>query len=108
MSDRAEIEILFFDDCPNYRDAIDLVRLLLAESHFDADLKLTLVEEPERARELRFLGSPTIRVNGRDVEPGADEREDYVLACRVYQTEHGPGGVPDPRWIVWGLEAVAA
>ena len=108
MTDRTEIEILYFDECPNYRAAAELVQLLLGESHFDADLKLTGVEDSERARELRFLGSPTIRVNGRDVEPGANAREDYVLACRVYQTEHGPSGVPDPRWIVWALESVAA
>jgi hypothetical protein len=48
---------------------------------------------------MRFLGSPTIRVNGRDVEPGADDRETFVLACRVYRTEAGISGQPLDAWI---------
>lgn len=48
---------------------------------------------------MRFLGSPTVRVNGRDVEPGAEERTDYVLACRVYRGEAGFSGQPDERWV---------
>jgi hypothetical protein len=49
--------------------------------------------------ELRFLGSPTIRVDGRDVEPGAEERQEFVLSCRVYRTERGLAGQPDEAWI---------
>ena len=96
MSTRAEIEILYFDDCPNYRAAIELVHLLVGEGRFDADVRAIRVEDAEQASELRFLGSPTVRVTGRDVEPGADERSEYVLACRVYQTEHGHDGRARP------------
>ena len=47
------------------------------------------VADLDAATELRFLGSPTVRVNGRDVEPGAELRREFVLSCRVYQTEQG-------------------
>jgi hypothetical protein len=54
---------------------------------------------------LRFLGSPTVRVDGRDVEPGADERDEFALACRVYRTQDGLRGQPDPEWITAALRA---
>jgi hypothetical protein len=69
------------------------------------EVRLTQVPDAEAARRQRFLGSPTVRVNGRDVEPGAGQRTDYVYACRVYRTESGISGQPDERWL---REAIAA
>ena len=40
----------------------------------------------EEAEQHRLLGSPSVRVGGRDVEPGADERESFIFACRIYRT----------------------
>ena len=50
------------------------------------------------------LGSPTVRVDGRDVEPDADEREQFQHACRVYRTVEGFRGQPDARWVGAALE----
>lgn len=52
---------------------------------------------PETAVAQRFLGSPSIRVNGRDVEPAAADRLDFVYSCRVYRTESGLVGQPPER-----------
>ncbi len=93
------VEILFFDGCPNHERARLLVERVAAELGIEPELHLVNVPDPEAARRLRFLGSPTIRVDGRDVEPGAEERSDYVLSCRVYRTESGFAGQPDERWI---------
>jgi hypothetical protein len=60
---------------------------------------LVEVKTPEAAEELRFLGSPTIRVAGKDVEPGADERAEVQYACRLYRTPAGFSGTPDPEWV---------
>jgi hypothetical protein len=57
------------------------------------------VHDAEAAAPLRFLGSPTIRVDGHDVEPGADDRTEYVFACRLYRSEGGVRGEPDEQWI---------
>jgi hypothetical protein len=38
-------------------------------------------------------------VNGRDVEPGANERSDFALSCRVYRTDAGVSGQPDEQWL---------
>ena len=98
-STRPRVEILSFAGCP-YRDsARDLVERVVGELHIEADVELVDVADPEAAARLRFLGSPTIRVDGRDVEPGADERTEYALSCRVYATQGGLAGEPDARWL---------
>jgi hypothetical protein len=94
-----EVEILYFDGCPNHPAAADLVQDVLADRRLDVEVRKVRVESPEEAERMRFLGSPTVRVDGRDVEPGADERADYVLACRVYRTAEGTSGIPDRRWV---------
>ena len=65
------------------------------------------VTDVETAEQLHFLGSPTIRVEGRDVEPGADERDDFALSCRVYRSEHGLTGQPDAQLIRDALTSAA-
>lgn len=99
------IEILTFESCPNAQAAKDLVDRVVAESRVDAEVEYTDVPDPAAAKRLRFLGSPTIRVDGRDIEPGADRRTEYVLACRIYRTEERIAGVPDDRWLRDALEA---
>ena len=93
------VEILYFDGCPNHEATRVLVERVADELELDARVKLVEVHGPEAARTMRFLGSPTVRVDGRDVEPGAEERTEYVLACRVYQGEHGFSGQPDKAWV---------
>jgi hypothetical protein len=99
MSASLTVELLYFDGCPNHGAARDAIERIAAEEEVAIDLRLVEVTSQEAARAARFLGSPTIRVNGRDVEPGADERGTFVLACRVYQTEAGIGGQPSDDWI---------
>jgi ABC-type phosphate transport system ATPase subunit len=53
----------------------------------------------EQAPDIVTVGLPSVRVNGRDVEPGVDAREAFVLACRVYQTESGLNGRPRETWV---------
>jgi len=94
-----KIEILTFDGCPNAQVVRELVERVLADSEVDAELAHVNIPDPETAQRLRFLGSPTIRVDGRDIEPGAEERTDYALACRTYRTARGTAGTPDERWL---------
>jgi hypothetical protein len=96
---RPRVEILYFDGCPNHEPARALVERVAAELQLKPTIDLVEVADAESAAQLRFLGSPTIRVDGRDVEPGASERQEFVLSCRVYRTERGLGGQPDEAWI---------
>ena len=88
-----EIELLYFDGCPSYRTAEKTLREVLAKEGMEADVELVAVNSDEEARRLYFPGSPTIRVEGRDLFPVA-EREDWSLGCRVYVTPEGFKGSP--------------
>lgn len=98
MSKRV-VEVLGFDGCPNIESVVALVGRLLGESAVDAELRRVEVVDADAAARLRFLGSPSIRVDGRDIEPGADNRSEYVFACRIYRTDAGMSGQPDERWL---------
>ena len=98
-SRRPQVELLYFDGCPNHRSAQALVERVSAEIGISVELKLVNVLDPDTASRDRFLGSPSIRVDGRDIEPGAEARTDYALACRLYRTETGTFGQPDERWL---------
>ncbi len=88
-----KIELLYFDGCPTYETAAKTLRAVLAEEEMEAEVALLAVNSDEEARRLRFPGSPTIRVDGRDLFP-APEREDWRLGCRVYATPEGLQGSP--------------
>jgi hypothetical protein len=96
---RPLVEILYFHGCPNYEAARLLVERVSSELGVEPDLRLVRVPDEEAAQRLRFLGSPTIRVSGRDVEPEAHERDEYVLPCRVYRTASGLAGQPEEGWV---------
>src|SRR5438132_12403288 len=96
---RPVIEILYFDGCPNHEPVLATVQRVDRELGTNADVRLVTVPDQETAQRLRFLGSPTIRVDGVDVDPHSNARSEYALACRVFTTEHGPAGQLDERWI---------
>lgn len=93
------VELLYFEGCPNYERTRALVERVAAELELAPTIELVEVNDPDAAVAHRFLGSPTVRIDGRDVEPGADERREFVLACRVYQTDAGPAGAPNEEWV---------
>lgn len=93
------VEVLYFDGCPNHEPAIALIERLGRELGLEPEVRLVRVPDQAAAERLRFLGSPTVRVGGTDVEPHADERSGYTLACRVFRTDAGLQGQPDERWL---------
>ena len=88
ISTRLTIDLLYFEDCPSYRQAWNDILDVLVEEKIDALVRLCAVEDLDRAQELQFAGSPTIRVNGQDLE-GC--QGDGVIACRVYKENNGKG-----------------
>jgi hypothetical protein len=105
MSRSPRIELLYFDGCPSHERLLPTVRRLARES--GAELALRRVETPEQAEAERFLGSPTVRVDGEDVEPGAAERADYGLRCRLFRFDGGQSPIPPTEWIRAALERAA-
>jgi hypothetical protein len=88
------IELLYVDGCPSAAEAEALLRRVLAEEGRTASLTKIAVETPAQAVATRFLGSPTVRVNGRDIELARADEPGGALSCRIYQTESGRRGVP--------------
>ena len=96
---RRRVEVFTFVGCPNGQPAVDLVTRIVSQRGDDADVVRIDVQDAAEAHGLCFLGSPSIRIDGRDVEPGAAERTDYSYGCRVYRTSHGQSGLPNEDWI---------
>ena len=96
---RPLIEVLYVRDCPNYAGALALVERVRAELGIDAELRTSLISDQAAAERARFPGSPTIRVDGRDVEPGSEPPAEVSVACRLYRLEHRFAGQPAERWV---------
>jgi len=101
------IELLYFEGCPSYEALLPALRELLVVEGIEDEIELRRVETPEDAERERFLGSPTVRIDGVDVDPGASEREDFGLKCRLYRTETGLKPVPPEEWIRAALRGSA-
>ena len=95
-----KIQILYFEDCPNFKPAVELVEHTADEIGVKADIELVCIDSTETANAKRFLGSPTIQVEGVDIDPAARDREDFGLSCRRY----GTSGVPPREMIVDALK----
>ena len=78
------IEILYFDGCPHFPAARDLLRAILREERVRAEVSEIEVTDASAARRLQFIGSPTIRINGLDIEADARNEAGVGLACRRY------------------------
>lgn len=94
------VELLYFDDCPNYETLLPHLRELLRGTGGSAEIELRRIPDHASAQRECFLGSPTVRVDGRDVEPGASERRDFGLKCRLYATGDGLRGTPLDEWVL--------
>jgi hypothetical protein len=95
---------LYLDGCPGRERVLATVRELADQ--VGAEVVQRRIETAEAAEAERFLGSPTVRVNGRDVDPRAVERSDYGLKCRIYRSQQlGQSLVPPQQWIRDALEA---
>lgn len=79
-----KVEVLYVAECPSHPAAVKLVRGVLGAQGVAADIHEVLVADERMANELRFSGSPTIRINGRDVAGTTAESKCFALSCRVY------------------------
>jgi hypothetical protein len=101
------VEVLYFDGCPNHEALLPRLRELLAQASISTEIDLRRITDDEAAQRERFLGSPTVRVNGRDIEPDAERRTDFGLKCRLYETPAGPSGQPQDEWLQAALHGAA-
>jgi len=84
-----KIEVLHVPGCPNHSIALRRLREILASESLQAQISEVLVTDETAAQSLKFLGSPTIRINGRDVEPHEEGTKSFGLMCRLYTDGNG-------------------
>lgn len=106
MSER-RVEVLVFDGCPNVDTTMARARAAVVAANVRADVQLVRVENDADAKRLRFLGSPTVRVDGVDVDASAKLRDDFGLQCRVYSVGERLEGAPPTEWIAAALRGDA-
>ena len=79
------VSFLYYEECPSHDLALERLREVMAEEGISSEVEVVKVETEEQARRLSFVGSPTIRIDGRDIDPPSNPR--FALTCRVYRLE---------------------
>jgi hypothetical protein len=102
---RVIVEVLYFDGCPGHEVLLPRLRELVRRAGVSAEIELRAIEDDETAQRERFLGSPTVRIDGRDVERAAESRADFGMKCRLYRSEEGVSGQPSEESILAALRA---
>jgi glutaredoxin len=93
------IRVLTFEGCPHCEAATKLVEETVKDLRLEAHIESIQVKSESDARRYHFLGSPSIQVDGRDIE--RNRRNDAPsFACRVYRTPSGISGVPPRELLV--------
>jgi hypothetical protein len=87
-----KIELLYFDGCPSWKNGLKNLKSALEEEDLSAPIDVIEVKDNEQANQLKFLGSPSFRVDGQELWP--EERETYELSCRVFPSSEGIKGFP--------------
>jgi hypothetical protein len=98
------VELLWWEGCPSHPQALEDLRAAMREQGLDPQsVEVREVRTEADAEREGFIGSPTIRVDGRDVVPPAGEPTG--LSCRVYHLRDGRvSPVPDPEDLREALE----
>ena len=87
-----KINLLYFDGCPSWQQALTNLRTAITEEKLDASVQLIKVTTGQEAVDHRFLGSPSFQVEGVDFWPTHQDR--FSMSCRVYATPNGLKGWP--------------
>lgn len=88
------IEVLYIQGCPNHVPAMEILRETLNSLSRDDKIHEVEVQTQAEAEAIRFVGSPSVRINGSDIEPWARTAKGFGLSCRTYVNGSQRGGVP--------------
>lgn len=89
MGNEPKIEFLYWEDCPSHPQAWSLLQEVMAELGVELPIEQIEVVTDEDAERLEFPGSPTIRVNGVDIDPAGAAQMGTALTCRIYRLQDG-------------------
>jgi hypothetical protein len=96
-----KIEVLYVPNCPNHALALERLREILPVESFQKNVHEVVVKDMEAAQSLKFPGSPTIRIDGEDVEPQSERAATFEIMCRIYSDG---GGTPSRKMLRVAIE----
>ena len=99
-----KITLMLTENCAHHDESRALVDEAIAETGVDAEVEVVTVRTDEEARAARILGSPTIRVDGRDIEYPENEPEETQPGCRYYNSPAGWQPLPPRGLLVRAIE----
>lgn len=79
------VEVFYVPNCPHHPTAVRQLKAVLSAEGLPVEIHEVLVTDAKTAQELNFRGSPTVRINGRDIAGESQEPESFALACRIYK-----------------------
>jgi len=94
-----KIEVLYISGCPNHTRVVESIRKILRDKQMSEEITEIEVSDSAQATAMAFPGSPTIRINGEDVEPNFSGLSSQGLTCRTYMADGRLQGVPSADWI---------
>jgi len=103
---KIKIELLHTKECPYWKEALKTLVEVINEYKIDAELKAITIGGLRKAEKYKFPGSPTIRINGVDIDP--KHTESIGLGCRIYFYEGKPYGYPPRKMIIKALKNAKA
>lgn len=89
-----KVEVLYFKGCPNHVPAVERVREALHKMGRHDEIREIEVDSQHKAEATAFLGSPSVRINGVDIEPSARDARAFGLTCRTYIDGVSRTGLP--------------
>jgi hypothetical protein len=109
VASEPHVEFLWWRECPSWERALDMLREQMDAAGLDRDsIESREIDTEEAAEREEFVGSPTIRVDGRDVQPPPED-DPAGLVCRVYRRRDGRASpLPDAGEVREALRAAAA
>ena len=99
-----KIEVLHIADCPNHKPVVERLRdVLCAAGIVDTVTEVEVLSTTD-AEKWKFVGSPTVRINGLDIEPEARAAQHFGLGCRSYAEDGHRSGMPSKQLIRRALQ----
>lgn len=95
-----QIQLLYSDGCPAWQGGLKNLKTALKELNLSEDLiEMVNIKTDEEAKKYQFIGSPTIRVDSKDIDPTAQGQTVSRQGCRIYKTPKGIKGEPTVQMI---------
>jgi hypothetical protein len=94
-----KIQVLYFYGCNSYERALEQLENAMKDEGVEDYIEVVRVSNDTEAKKLRFLGSPTIQINGKDVEREARMRSNYGMRNRQYWSKTGQKGIPSDETV---------